>query len=139
MIKSTTNPLAVCKENINHLRQNKPTYVAKDMEELFGVPRHATYKILLARGVFKWLSVRRDLIRLKDAMKKQITDTIEFLSCCKGHMDLQHRTWYLRGYLAAKNEDRQVIKTLCHSSRWQAPDHDPFAQRWLKSQEDDVC
>jgi len=128
------SPLSVVDESkINHIRQNKPHYIADDLKQLFGVPKEATYKILLVRGVFKWLSVRRGIIRLKDEWKKQISQTLEALHETKGSMSLQHRTWYLRGYLAAKNEDRQAIRDLCHSPRWQAPDNDKDARRWLES------
>ncbi len=131
-MKTQPSPLSVSESNIDHFRQNKPTYVARDMEELFGVPRDVTYKILLARGVFKWLSVRRELIRLKDSWKQQITDVITALHGFKGDTSLQHRTWYLRGYLKAKNEDRQAIRALCHSPRWQAPDNDKEARMWME-------
>jgi len=138
-MKTQPSPLSVSESNIDHFRQNKPHYIADDLEQIFGVPKDATYKILLSRGVFKWLSVRRDLIKLKDEWKREIADVLEALRACKGNMSLQHRTWFLRGYLAAKNEDRQAIRGLCHSSRYQAPDNDPEARRWLDARHDASC
>ena len=138
-MKTQPSPLSVSESNIDHFRQNKPHHIADDLEQIFGVPKDATYKILLSRGVFKWLSVRRDLIKLKDEWKREITTTLEALHSCKGDMSLQHRTWYLRGYLAAKNEDREAIRDLCHSSRYQAPDNDPEARRWLDTRHDASC
>lgn len=138
-MKTQPSPLSVSKSTIDHYRQNKPHYIADDMEQLFGVPKDATYKILLSRGVFKWLSVRRDLIKLKDEWKREITDVLEALHACKGNMSLQHRTWFLRGFLDARQKDRKALRALCHSSRFQAPDNDPEARRWLDARHDSSC
>ena len=59
-------------------RQNKPSLVVRDLEPLLapGVRRSVIYESLLRRGVFKWLAVRRDLIRLKNLWKTRVTESI---------------------------------------------------------------
>ena len=46
---------------------------SKDLE-IFNVPKEITHSILLARGVYKWLGVRRSLIKLKNIWKERIKD-----------------------------------------------------------------
>jgi hypothetical protein len=116
--------------DIWNIRQNKPHYVAQDLEQ-YGVPRDVTYKVLVARGVFKWLSVRRDLIKLKNVWKARLSEAYR----------LQHeeqRTEYRKGYIAAYEEARREVRALCHSERWRAPDFDSEAQAFLKEMEDAV-
>ena len=113
------------------IRQNKPSLVARDLEEL-GVPREMTHTILLARGVYKWLAVRRDLIKLKDTWKGRVSNALDAIRQAKAehnHGDLQ----YWRGYLKAYEEARGEVRALCHSERWRAPDFDEEAQRFLVS------
>jgi len=47
-----------------HHAQNRPSLVVRDLAEY--APADVVYETLLRRGVFEWLAVRRDLIRLKD-------------------------------------------------------------------------
>lgn len=117
------NPLDVTRGNILEYSQNKPSLIAKDLEKIFDVPRSATLKILMARGVFKWLSVRRKLIRLKNDWKGRIRNTIGIIIDCKksnNKTDLQ----YWRGYLKAYEECRKEVRSLCNSQRWSCPDND---------------
>jgi len=118
-------------ELIWNIEQNKPSLVAKDLLA-FGVPPKVTHDILLARGVYKWLSVRRQIIKLKNVWKCRITETLERLRVAKReHND--YEVGYLRGYLKAHEECRAEVRALCHSDRWQAPDFDRHAQAHLNS------
>lgn len=113
------------------IRQNKPTLIARDLE-LYGVSREATYAILLGRGAFKWLAVRRKLIRLKDIWKGRVRMTIDAIHRAKDeHDSVRHAYW--KGYLKAYEEARAEVRELCHSSRFVAPDNDQYAQAWLES------
>lgn len=116
-------------ELIWNIEQNKPSLIAKDLLS-YGVPEDVTYDILLARGVYKWLSVRRKIIKLKNVWKSRITETIENLKTAK-RADNAYQMGYLRGYLKAYEECRGEVRELCHSTRWQAPDIDRKAQRHL--------
>lgn len=78
------------------------------------------YGILLKRGVFKWLAVRRKLIKLKNNWKREITE----LNRKKNEQE--------KGYLKALERCRREIRGLCHSERWQAPDSDKKAINFLR-------
>lgn len=143
-MKVELRPLQVRKSNIWSFAQNKPTLIAKDMYDLFDVPYRATYAILLARGVFKWLSVRRDIIKMKDRWKVEINETLTRIIRLKFRVTIvgidEHERRkrslelaYQRGYLAALTACRQDVRRLCHSERWQAPDFDKEANRFLAS------
>lgn len=108
-------------------RQNKPTYVVRDLEKY--APANIIYKALLRRGVFKWLAVRRELITLKNIWKERLkTADAEW-------REARHqRRAYLKGYRAALRECRAEVRGLCHSQRWRAPDFDREANRWLDQQ-----
>lgn len=122
-------PTSIC-----NIKQNKPTLVAKDLLE-FGIPIDITLKILLARGVFKWLAVRRRLIKLKDIWKTRITAAQDKVVELKP-TSYTHDLGYWRGYLKAYEECRKEVRELCHSDRWQAPDFDEEANRFLKRLEE---
>lgn len=117
-------------ELIWHIEQNKPSLVAEDLEA-FGVPAHITHSILLARGVYKWLSVRRHIIKLKNVWKARIVETLAKLKEAKRSRN-DYEVGYLRGYLKAYEECRGAVRALCHSERWQAPDFDRKAQAHLR-------
>lgn len=117
------NPLHVTKENIWEYAQNKPSLIADDLARLYGVPRADSLKILMARGVFKWLNVRRNIIAAKDRWKKEITWIIELIKHCKKEHDIK-TLYYLRGYLRAMEDTRKEIRAMCHSERWSCPDFD---------------
>jgi len=125
------SPLEVNKNNIWEYKQNKPSLIAKDFKR-FGIPEEITFKILLARGVFKWLAVRRDIIKLKNIWRDEITKTIREIRKAKEKCDYS-KLQYLRGYLKACEEHRKIIRELCHSDRWRSPDCDLKASEFLKS------
>ena len=124
------HPSAVSPANIWQFAQNKPSLVVADLAE-FDVPPEAAYSILMARGVCKWLAVRRDLIRLKDVWRVEICKTIDAIRAAKRdgdwatHMQLKGR---IKTFVAC----RQAVRRLCHSERWTMPDHDSAGQWWLE-------
>lgn len=116
------------KKNIWNFAQNRPILIARDLAEL--VPINVTFEVLLKRGVFKWFSVRRDLIKLKNIWKGTITQTIQKIVVAKQNKN-KIRHAYLKGYLAAYQECRRDVRKLCHSDRWRAPDNDKYSIRFL--------
>ena len=116
-------------KTINSFKQNKPTYIAKDFETLFGIDKRLTYAILLARGVFKWLAVREKLIKLKNQWKEEITEL-------NNQLQKLPKNSKERKILAERwktlNKCREQIRKLCHSTRWQAPNNDEKAKRFLE-------
>jgi uncharacterized glyoxalase superfamily metalloenzyme YdcJ len=147
----------VTRSSIWSCRQNKPSYVVQDiMRDIlltFGAMpsmqyksvRNHVYEILLQRGIFKWLAVRRDLIKLKNEWKAEITarqteiaSNKVAIRMCKGTAPARHaafRNQYHRGYMAAMTRCRQEVRAMCHSDRWQVQDNDRDAQRWLEERE----
>jgi len=123
------------RNGIWNIKQNKPTLVANDFEKL-GIPKSITYSILLARGVFKWLSARRDLIKLKDLWRDELTclyRNIENKEIKRGTPEYYQAI----GRIKAFEECRSQIRTICHSERWIAPDFDSQAQKFLLSLDND--
>ncbi len=134
-------------------KQNKPSLIVKDLAPLVatladspGGAEDRVYEVLLRRGVFKWMAVRRDLIRLKDFLKEDITTSIAF------QHELQNKRREVRqfdptnhrkrrrlalkiaeerGYRKGIEFARALIRSLCRSPRWQAPDNDRGAQQFL--------
>src|SRR5687767_5787658 len=98
------NPFLPCPVVMDRYKQNKPTLVARDLEKL-GVPRAMTYAVLMARGVMKWLTVRRDVIALKNFWRNHLAS-------------VDPKTEYGRGYHDAMRECHAKLRALCHSSRW---------------------
>ena len=108
------------KKTIWLFAQNKPSLVVKDIREKYPeIPEDFLYEVLLKRGVFKWLAVRRDLIKLKDKMRKEIAE----LNRKKSQKE--------KGYAHALIKCRADIRKLCHSDRWRAPDFDKQANQYL--------
>lgn len=108
------------KLTIWNFAQNKPSLVVKDIVEKYpDVDPDFIYQVLLQRGVFKWLSVRRDLIKVKDLWKNEIRN----LNYKKSQKE--------KGYYKALLKCRKHIRLLCHSDRWVAPDFDQKSIRFL--------
>lgn len=116
--------MSLNRSNIWNEAQNKVTYVVNDLHKY--VSEDIVYESLLRRGVFKWLSVRRHLIKLKNKWKTDICGL------------QKKKTEYEKGYLAALEKCRQEVRELCHSDRWTAPDYDGKACKWLKEYENKV-
>jgi hypothetical protein len=112
--------------------QNKPSLIVKDLTPY--VNSDIVYETLLRRGVFKWLSVRRKLIRLKNVWKSRIIVTFEKQKICANDRN-GNGVHYWRGYRKAMEECRADVRALCHGPRWDCPDIDEKAQRWLNNYE----
>ena len=116
---------------LENTRQNRPILIARDLAA-WGVPQDAVMEILLRRGVYKWLAVRRDLIRLKHQWKADLTYLNKLLALSKGYRDLRH----LRGRWRLEHRMLQrcygQVQQLCKGPRAQAPDNDRQAVRFLR-------
>jgi hypothetical protein len=109
------------KKNIWGFAQNKPTLVVKDIIEKYpDVDPEFIYEVLLKRGVFKWLAVRRDLIKLKETWRDEVAKLNK------------KKTQKEKGYHKALIECRAEIRKLCHSERFRAPDFDRGANKYLE-------
>jgi len=111
--------------------QNKPSLVCADLERLAGIPQAITARVLMARGVYKWLSARRDLIRLKNVWKDELTRlyrAIESGEIRRGSPE--HRE--ALGRIRTLEECRAQVRAICHSERWRIPDNDPRGGKLLE-------
>jgi hypothetical protein len=130
--------LRVQRENIWGYKQNKPSLIADDLH-LMGVPRAATLRVLMARGVFKWFHAREQLIAFKDRLKTELRDlqALQRQPARTAHAhwqkvrDLQalqrqpartaHAHWQKverRGQIKAVERMRAHIRGICHGQRW---------------------
>jgi hypothetical protein len=110
-------------KNIWNFAQNKPTLIVKDLVAIYPqIDPNIVYEILLRRGVFKWLAVRRDIIKYKNELKIEITR----LNRKKSQKE--------KGYHKALIECMLRIRKLCHSDRFRAPDFDKKANTYISPQ-----
>jgi len=99
------------KQTVNQHRQNKPSRLAREMSKYMDY--NTAMEMLLRHGVFKWMSARRDLIKLKNTWGRRLPTA--------------------RGRRCAQLvECREAVRKICHSSRLRAPDHDSKAEQWLR-------
>ena len=116
------NIMTLSKKTIWNYKQNKPSLIVKDITDKYpDICPDFLYSILLKRGVFKWLSVRRDLIRLKEEWRNIVRELCE-----------KEKTHKEIGYLKAMEDCRKRVRKLCHSDRWRAPDFDRKANEYLR-------
>jgi hypothetical protein len=113
------------RDTIWNFAQNKPSLIVKDLQGY--APPNVIYRSLLQRGVFKWLAVRRDIIKLKEKWKARLRYIHGAWRVASGYEKA-----YLKGYRAALEDCRKEVSALCHSDRWRAPDFDSRANRWLE-------
>jgi len=114
-------------------KQNKPSLIAQDFLESYDIPLVYTHYILLKRGVYKWLSVREDLIKLKIKWAKELTDLyIEVSEMKKGTPKHREKV----GRIKALEQCRKEVRELCHSPRWRAPQRDRKAGWFLEYMEE---
>jgi len=107
-------------KNIWNFAQNKPTLIVRDITERYPeVDPMFVYEVLLKRGVFKWLSVRRDLIKLKNTWQSQVAELN------------RKKTKEEKGFYKALIMCRKQVRDLCHSERFRAPDFDRHAKEYL--------
>ena len=114
-------------KSINHHKQNRPSLIAEDLSR-FGIAPEYVYTSLLRRGVFKWFKARREVIRLKNALKDKIRMSIDEQKATHSGA----RKQYIRGYRKALEECRKELRLICHQPRWVAPDWDTGAKKFLR-------
>lgn len=117
-------------DNIWRIEQNKPSLVVIDIKYLYpNIDEDTIYKILLGRGVFKWLAVRRELIKFKDEIKEELTRLYKQVeNMQKGTRE--HRE--VVGRIKALEWVRFRIREMTHSDRFRAPDNDEKAREFLQ-------
>lgn len=103
----------VSPNNIWEYPQNRLRLVLRDFESL-GIPQETTRKILLARGVYKWMACRLDIIHLKDELKAEIRGLYE-ISRQLPNGNLKKITLER---VHALEEVRAKLRSICHSDRW---------------------
>lgn len=112
----------VTSKNIWNFAQNKPTLIVEDIVRKYpNVDPNFVYEVLLKRGIFKWLAVRRDLIKLKNEWKNEITKLN------------RKKTLKEKGYYHALLKCRAQVRKLCHSERFRCPDFDSRGNQYLES------
>ncbi len=134
------NILDVTPENIWNYKQNHPELVIKDLKE-FGFTNEACDIVrisMLAKGINKWLKVRRDIIAYKKLMRHEIKQLQEAIPLLKEEMSekwvnfdkatKQQITDYFKArekYIIAKEslkikeKIRADLKSMCMTNRWQ--------------------
>ena len=81
--------MAPNRQNIWSYEQNKPSLVVMDICQQYPeIDPNFIYQVLLQRGVFKWLAVRRDIIKLKDKWK--------YIFACQNSHQKHTRTFQYR-------------------------------------------
>ena len=130
-LKYTVNE--VSPKTIWNFRQNNPELVVQDAKNAFSLndSQCETLRIiLLARGVNKWLKVRRDLIAYKKQIKhmiKQKQADIVVNKCLMsktpyksvGFYKLSREGLALKRGLKMLEGVRASLKSLCMTDRWQ--------------------
>ena len=112
-------PQTLSPETIWMFKQNRPSLVVRDVcslpvEKI--VPTEVE-NILLKRGVNKWLRNRREIIKLKNRMKNDITGTLAEMRAARQEKNWHHHQ-YLRGQLKILMRVREELRTICKSERW---------------------
>ncbi len=137
----------VTEHNINQYKQNRISLIVHDLVHY--VPEDITRKVMLKRGVNKWLYCRGKIINLKDELKSEVTEILgemkeikkqrKFLTevlnkdivnpekfgyhknCKRELYKLCNRYNKLVGKLDATSTIKEKIREICHLSRWQFP------------------
>lgn len=106
-------------KTIWNFRQNHPELVVRDLKEHLQLDEEQcdlVRKVLLARGINKWLKVRRDLI----AFKKQLKHRLKAVDAERAnHPKRSPRHRELTAELKVLMETRGILKSLCMTNRWQ--------------------
>ena len=120
-------------KNIWNFRQNNPELVIKDAKEFLDLDNEqcrVLRQIMLARGINKWLKVRRDIIAYKKIIKHQIKDTQKSLIVNKETLKrttyksvpyylLLREKYMLKNRLKMLEIIRRDLKKMCMTDRWQ--------------------
>ena len=119
MTKTIKDYPEVSPRTIWGFRQNHPELVIRDLREYLGLDEEQlefVRTVLLARGINKWLKVRRDLIAYKKQKKHAIKQVVaERLTKEKGSSEYRILTERLKQL----NEVRGTLKGLCMTERYQ--------------------
>lgn len=106
-------------ETIWSFRQNHPELVVRDLRDRLELDEEQCQIVrdsLMARGINKWLKVRRDLIAYKKQIKNQIAeiehDRIKLPKHSPERKELLIRQNCLK-------KIRKDLKTMCMTERWQ--------------------
>ena len=134
----------ITQSNINQYKQNKISLIVKDLE--YFVPEEVVRKVMLKRGVNKWLHCRKKFIELKNDLKFEVTKILKEMKYVKAlkkdislelgrsmtdshKIELRRRLYKLCkhydklvGELKATSEIKEQIRKICHLSRWQFPE-----------------
>lgn len=99
-------------DTIYSFRQNSPELIIRDAKRMLHLDDEqleVLRRILLARGVNKWFKARRDIIKLKHALKMRIR---EVLSRYKKWNPVHKIELALLNYFYAR------LESICHQPRW---------------------
>lgn len=139
-MKQQLSILDVNPTNIWNYKQNHPELIIKDLERVGASPFiiKVVRTSMLARGINKWLKVRRDLIAYKKnirndikelnllipVLKKQMTSSwVDFktASTYQVHEYYKNREQYIvaKQILKYLNKTRADLKAMCMTNRWQ--------------------
>ena len=103
-------------QTIYNFRQDNPELIIKDAQEYLGLNEiqcEILRKILLARGVNKWLKVRRDLIAYKKQIKHEVRAIVELRQT-----SYEAKKQFLP-LLKFAESVRRTLRQLCKTNRWQ--------------------
>jgi hypothetical protein len=119
----------VSPRTIWNFQQNNPELVIKDAKEYLGLNEEQCEllrTIMLARGVNKWLKVRRDLIAYKKQLKHELKNVGKQANELKQYMkengfnEKIHHQYIVSKELHKKLcQIRGDLKALCMTDRWQ--------------------
>ena len=119
----------VSPRTIWNFKQNNPELVIEDVKEYLELNEEQCEMlrtIMLARGINKWLKVRRDLIAYKKQIKHEIKEIEKRKFKLKQEMkDFGYSERVYREYLAYKEVHKKLmqirgdLKGLCMTDRWQ--------------------
>jgi len=118
-------------KNINNMKQNKVSYVVKDICEQYPeVDPMFIYEVLLKRGIFKWLAAREDIIELKNEIREKLSLLEDWQHRVKNKKDW--KTYQQsKGYIKAYEFILKRIRIITHSTRFRAAKKDPAARWYL--------
>lgn len=109
----------ITRKNIWNFRQNHPELVVRDLREKLGLNEEQCQVVrdsLLARGVNKWLKVRRDLIAYKKLLKHEIAELEAQRLSLPRHSPERSKLLAVQNRVRAIRKD---LKALCMTDRWQ--------------------
>jgi len=134
----------VTEHNIAQYKQNRIKLVVKDLSHY--APEEAIRKVLLKRGINKWLYCRKRFIGLKNELKDEVTFILAEMQIIKAErrdlskqlkadtaskdQKILKKELYklckkydkLVGRLNATSTIKENIRSVCHLSRWQFPE-----------------